>query len=341
MAWYNEPGRSAETVLYTRVRLSRNLREYPFPTALEPASANEVLEKVSPLLEETGFRKINFSDISSVMATSYVERQYVSPRFASINGPHALFLREKPDVAVAACGEDHLQIGCILPGLSPKEAFSQALETERRLDREFELAYDEKLGYLTQSPADIGTGLSASVLLFLPALGSTPAIGALTQRLGKLGFSLRGGLGEGIGSLCGLYELSNRITLGKSEEELLSELEEAALQISARELEARRTPRKEELDKLSDRLLRSEAILRSALLLPTEEFLRLFSDVRLGVALAIIQGISLEHLSALLVEGMPATLTLSAESAPRSEHARQRLRAQRVKTLLHERQSCP
>lgn len=336
MAWYNDRGKASESVLCTKVQLRRNLTAYPFPVSLEAASANEILQKLSPPLEALGFRKINFSDISAIMATSYVEKHYASPAFASVGGPHVLLLQEKPDIAVTLCGEDHLRICCILPGLDPKEAFAHASEIERVLDEENELAFDPDLGYLTQSPADLGTGLSVSVMLFLPALAESLCIGSLASHLGKLGLSLRGGFGEGVSTSCGLFELSNRVTLGKDENEILSLVEEVTLQILEREEEARRAIRKEPLDRLTDRIRRSEAILKSALLLSSEEFLRLFADVRLGIALGIVRGITYEQLSTLLVEGMPATLTLSSDTTPRSEHARDALRAKRVQALLHE-----
>ena len=145
MAWYNTIGKEADTVISSRVRLARNLVGYPFASKLDAAGANEIIEKVSAPLEAAGFRKINFSDISPVMATSYVERHYVSPEFAQKETPHALLLQENGGMAVMVCEEDHLRIQSILPGLALDEAYRNASRIEKRLDEEFDFAYSEKL----------------------------------------------------------------------------------------------------------------------------------------------------------------------------------------------------
>ena len=123
MAWYNTAGASSDTVISSRVRLARNIVGYPFASRLDAAGANELIEKISAPLEASGFRKINFSDISPIMATSYVERHYVSPEFANAETPHALLLQENGGIAVMVCEEDHLRIQSILPGLALDEAY--------------------------------------------------------------------------------------------------------------------------------------------------------------------------------------------------------------------------
>ena len=110
MSWYHATGKSLDTVISTRVRLARNLNGYPFASRLDVAGATEIIEKVSAPLEASGFRKINFADLSPVMATSYVERHYVSPEFATKDSPHALLLQEQSGIAVMVCEEDHLRI---------------------------------------------------------------------------------------------------------------------------------------------------------------------------------------------------------------------------------------
>ena len=170
MAWYNTVGASSDTVISSRVRLARNLVGYPFASKLDAAGANEIIEKVSAPLEAAGFRKIAFSDISPIMATSYVERHYVSPEFANQDTPRALLLQETGGIAVMVCEEDHLRIQSILPGLALDEAYQNAMRVEKRLDEDFDFAYSERLGYLTHCPTNLGTGMRASVMMFLPAL---------------------------------------------------------------------------------------------------------------------------------------------------------------------------
>ena len=191
MAWYNTVGKSTDTVISSRVRLARNISGYPFASKLDAAGANEIIEKVSVPLESAGFRKILFSDISPVMATSYVERHYVSPEFATKDSPHALLLQETGGLAVMVCEEDHLRIQSILPGLALDEAYKNASRVEKRLDEDFDFAYSEQLGYLTHCPTNLGTGMRASVMMFLPALSMGGYMDSLAAQLSKIGLTVR------------------------------------------------------------------------------------------------------------------------------------------------------
>ncbi|MBQ9131366.1 MAG: ATP--guanido phosphotransferase [Clostridia bacterium] len=335
MAWYNSNGKSPDTVISSRIRLARNLNGYPFPSILEASASNEIIEKVNAVLDPKGFRKINFSDLSPLMATSYVERHYVSPAFANKETPHALMLQEQSGTAVMICEEDHLRIQCILPGLSLNEAYQKACETERALDQEMDFSYDATLGYMTQCPTNLGTGLRVSVMMFLPALSETGSMDALAVQLSKIGLTIRGIFGEGSGSVGCMYQISNQVSLGVTEQEILQGMEEAVQQISERERKARKSNDGDVLDRLTDRILRSAGILRSAYMMSASEYVRLFADVRLGISMGLIRDISYEQLGNLLIEVMPATLTLSSENTPRTENARDKLRAQKIQSVLH------
>lgn len=334
MAWYNSVANASDTVISSRVRLARNINGYPFASKLSTAAANELIEKVSAPLEASGFRKINFSDISPLMATSYVERHYVSPEFASKETPHALLLQEQSGIAVMVCEEDHLRIQAILPGLSLEEAYLNASRVEKRLDEDFDFAYSQELGYLTHCPTNLGTGMRASVMLFLPALTKGGYMGSLAAQLSKIGLTVRGIFGEGSGSAGCMYQISNQITLGITEEKTLEKLGEAIKQIIESEEKARKAFTGDALDRLTDSICRSAGLLKNAYMMSSTEFIRLFAEVRLGIALGLVTDITYEQLDTLLVEAMPATLTLSAEKAPRSEAARDKLRAQKIKSVL-------
>ncbi len=334
MAWYNTVGKCADTVISSRVRLARNINGYPFASKLDAAGANELIEKVSAPLEASGFRKINFSDLSPVMATSYVERHYVSPEFATKETPHALLLQEQSGIAVMVCEEDHLRIQCILPGLALEDAYQNASRTEKRLDEDFDFAYSEELGYLTHCPTNLGTGMRASVMMFLPALTRKGYMDSLATQLSKIGLTMRGLFGEGSGAAGCMYQISNQITLGISESEILRKLSEAIKQISDAEHKERRAIGGDALERLTDRILRAEGCLRHAYLVSSSEFIKLFADVRFGIALGIVRGIGYEQLGTLLVEAMPATLTLSSENTPKGDLARDKLRAQKIQSVV-------
>ena len=334
MAWYNTRGPLSDTVISSRVRLARNITGYPFPSRLDANNANEIIEKIATPLEGAGFRRINFSDISPIMATSYVERHYVSPEFATMETPHTLLLQESGGIAIMLCEEDHLRIQSILSGLSLEECYKNASAIEKKLDADFDFAYSDTLGYLTHCPTNLGTGMRASVMMFLPALSRGGYIPSLAAQLAKLGLAMRGLFGEGSGGAGCMYQISNQITLGVSENEILSKLTEAVKQISDSEMQARQNINEDALDRLTDRVARSVGILKHAYMIGTEEFIKLFCDVRLGISKGLVEGIGYEQLGTLLVEVMPATLTLSSESTPKGEAARDKLRAARIKAVL-------
>lgn len=334
MSWYNTTGKASDTVISSRVRLARNINGYPFASKLEASGANEIIEKVSAPLESAGFRKINFADVSPVMATSYVERHYVSPEFATLDSPHALLLQEQTGIAVMVCEEDHLRIQSILPGLALEEAYQNASRTEKRLDEDFDFAYSEELGYLTHCPTNLGTGMRASVMMFLPALTMRGYMDALAVQLSKIGLTVRGLFGEGSGSAGYMYQISNQVTLGITEADTLKKLGDAVSQIIESEEKARKALYTENTDRLADRLLRAEGTLKYAALMSSAEFIKLFADVRFGIALGVVRDVTYEQLGTLLVEVMPATLTLSSENTPKSESARDKLRAQKIQNIL-------
>ena len=341
MAWYNSIGKASDTVISSRVRLARNINGYPFSSKMNASSASELIEKVSNSLVPSGFQKIDFSDISDIMAASYVERHYVSPEFASKTAPHALFLQESAGIAVMCCEEDHLRIQAILPGLALEDAYKNALLAEKRLDEDFDFAYSEKLGYLTHCPTNLGTGMRASVMMFLPALTMGRYMDSLATQLSKIGLTIRGLYGEGSGSAGCMYQISNQITLGITEEETIQKLGEAIQQISDSEQKAREHITGDALDRLTDRIKRAEGTLRYAHMISSSEFINLFSEVRLGIAMGSIRNITYEQLGKMLVEVMPATLTLSSDIPLKTEAARDKLRAKYIQTVLIEQKTEP
>ena len=334
MAWFNKSGKSSDTVISSRVRLARNLAGYPFASVLDEKKAKEVAEKVSGAYEGEGLKKIDFADVSPAEAASYVEKHYVSREFAAEKRPHVLFLNEDEGTAIMVGEEDHVRIQSILSGLALDEAYKNACAYDDMLDREVEIAYDEKLGYLTHCPTNLGTGMRASVMMFLPALTMTGRINAVAEQLPKMGLTVRGMYGEGSESRGDLYQISNQITLGISEEDTLKKLGDIVGQISAEERKARSAIKGENYERLCDRIMRAEGTLRYAHMLSSGEFAELYAYIRLGISLGIVKDISYDTLDTLLVHVLPATLTLSLSDKPKTENERDRARAKYIKEIL-------
>lgn len=334
MTWYNDTGKECDTVLSSRIRFARNLSEYPFGSRLSPEKANEIIGKVAPILENSGFEKIDFTKLSTAEALSYVEKHYVSREFAEKKTPHALMLNEPCGYAVMLCEEDHLRMQCILPGLALDEAYNSLCKLDDLIDESFDIAYDEELGYLTHCPTNLGTGMRASVMMFLPALTMTGRINGLSNQLSKIGLTMRGLYGEGTASQGSIYQISNQITLGITEESSIKKLGDVIKQITENEKSLRKLINEEKNPALIDRICRAEGTLKHAFMLSSGEFIKLFADVRLGIDLGIIKSIDYKTLGELFIEVMPATLALSEETAPKTEKERDILRAKRIKSRL-------
>ena len=335
MTWYNNTGKEHETVLSSRVRFARNLSEYPFGSRLSSEKADKIINKVEPILENGGFEKIDFTKLSRAEALSYVEKHYVSREFAEKSMPHALMLNEPCGYAVMLCEEDHLRMQCILPGLALDEAYSSLCKLDDLIDESFNVAYDEELGYLTHCPTNLGTGMRASVMMFLPALTMAGRINGLANQLSKIGLTMRGLYGEGTAAQGSIYQISNQITLGITEEDSIKKLEDVVKQLTESEMTLRKQITEEKNPELVDRICRAEGTLRHAFMLSSSEFISLFSDVRLGISVGIIKDIDYKTLGSLFIEVMPATLILSEENAPKNRKERDILRAKRIRSRLN------
>ena len=317
MSWYNREGAEGDVVVSSRVRFARNLSDKPFMSRISADDAAEIISRVRGALSDEGLEFTDFGDISPVSAAAFADRHEVSPEFARSTLPHALLRRggaeENDDgIGIMLCEEDHLRIQSILPGLALEQAYKNVCRIDDKLGQRLPIAFDDQLGYLTGCPTNLGTGMRASVMLFLPAVTARRQIGSLSSSLSKLGLTIRGYYGEGSDADGCFYQISNQVTLGVDEEETLEKLGRVAAQIIKMEREARRAVFSADPDAMTDRVRRSLGLLRSAYLLDSAEFLRLSADVRLGIALGIIDGVDYPTLGTLLVSVMPASLTAAA-----------------------------
>lgn len=311
MKWYTNSGKDSDVVLSTRVRLARNLRDFPFPNRLDKNERQKVNETVRDVLlqGDDSLYYTEMSALNSYQAVSLAEKHLISPEFASDSTGRALILSNDEDVSVMLCEEDHVRLQVIYPGLNLKEAFEKAGQLDRKLCAQLNIAFDDRIGYLTQCPTNLGTGMRASVMLHLPALSQSSAISRLAATVSKLGLTLRGAFGEGSRPTGDIYQLSNQVTLGISEEAAIKNLQSIAEQIISQERQARQSLLKD--DAFLDKIYRSYGILRSAHMMNCEEFTSLVSYVRVGASAGLID-VPTEKLTRLLVEMQPATINAAA-----------------------------
>ena len=243
--WYEKAGNCGDVVISTRVRLARNLKQYPFPTRATDKQREAVEQKVKDALLSGNsilskeFRFLPLESASEEEAVSLVERHIVSPEFISDRRGKAVLISEDESISIMINEEDHLRIQVLREGLSLKEAAETADRIDTLLSETLDFAYDSEFGYLTQCPTNLGTGLRASVMLHLPALTESGAMPRVSSNLSKLGLTLRGTYGEGSKITGALYQLSNQITLGLSESEAVENLRAITVQLMEEERKAR------------------------------------------------------------------------------------------------------
>lgn len=330
MKWYTNTGNQSDVVLSTRIRLARNLKEYPFPSRLDRDGKKTVCSIVKDVLSDEKLRYIDMEELSSVEAVSLAEKHLISAEFASNGTGRGLLLSDEEDISLMLCEEDHIRIQIIEPGLSIDEAYKKADRIDTIIENKLNFAFDERIGYLTQCPTDLGTGMRASVLLHLPALSRKGAVRNLTTTVAKLGLTLRGSYGEDGEILGDIYQLSNQVTLGISEKAALQNLNSIAMQIVTQEKQARAVLVKDE--DFLDRIFRAYGILKNAYKLTSKELTNLISYVRMGAAEGVID-MPYDKLCSLMIELQPATMN-AQNKEPLTRSQRDVQRAQRVRETL-------
>ncbi len=318
-----------DVILSTRIRFARNLKAYPFTGRLDETGAREIIDKVSSALGEE-YKCTDFSKLDKIKAQSYAERRIVSREFALSKLPCVLL--SKDDTHVMVNEEDHIRIQTIKEGFDLEGAFEEACNVDNLLLEKLDVAYTKELGFLTHCPTNLGTGMRASVMAFLPCLTVTKEISSIINQMSKLGLTVRGMYGEGSEAGGYLYQISNTQTLGCDEISTINKLREITEQIVKYEKDARKRLQAGMGASLTDRLTRSLGTMLYAYKISSEEFIKLYANVRLGIELDIIKDVDKTVLDQLLPGIMPASLSLQTGAA--TEEERDIRRAQYVQKIL-------
>ena len=334
--WYEKSGNCGDVVCSTRVRLARNLKQFPFPAKATVPQREAVEQKVRDALLSGNsilskeFRFVPLENASEEEAVSLVERHIVSPEFISDRRGKAVLISDDESISIMINEEDHLRIQVLREGFSLKEAAETADRIDTLLSETLDFAYDPEFGYLTQCPTNLGTGMRASVMLHLPALTENGAMPRIASNLSKLGLTIRGTYGEGSKSVGGLYQLSNQITLGLSENEAIENLRSITVQLMEEERKARSQMAQDVA--WQDKIDRAAGILKTARVLSSSECMELLSYVRFGISVGILQGVTTEEINGLMVNVQPGTLMAKA-GKPLDQNQRDVLRATKVREV--------
>lgn len=340
--WMEGTGPSADIVLSSRVRLARNIDELPFPHRMSEEQGKQVLdvvgEAVARINRSRELGKLEMTPLASLTPLDrqvLVEKHLISPQLAQDARHAGVILRQDESISVMVNEEDHLRIQCLCSGLQLEEAHALAGRVDDALEQTVGYAFDEQRGYLTACPTNVGTALRASVMMHLPALVMTNQIGRVLTAISQLGLAVRGLYGEGTEAIGNIFQISNQITLGQTEEDIIANLKGVTRQIIDQERAARDALLKGTRDQLEDRVCRAYGLLGNARIMSSEEAMRLLSDVRLGIDLGLLPNLAPRALNELLVVTRPGflhklanqELTPFERDLKRASLIRERLRA--------------
>ncbi len=313
--WLRGAGPHSDVVISSRVRYARNLAGFPFVNRASRRQRHEVLERAQAQIMSKRLSEnvlwVYLPDSPALDRQLLVERHLISRQFAGAEDdvPRAVAIDPDETFAVMVNEEDHLRVQVLRSGMQLSEAFDQIERIDDVLEERLDYAFSRRFGYLTACPTNVGTGVRISVMLHLPALNLVGEIDKVKRAARDMNLAVRGLFGEGSEAMGHLYQVSNQITLGKSEAELLNDFERTVVpQIIAYEQQARQALVRQRPTQLDDKIFRAWAVLTNARVLGTEETLSLLSHLRLGVNLGRIDTVDLRTLNDLFLVTQPSHL---------------------------------
>ncbi|WP_031517301.1 protein arginine kinase [Desulfofalx alkaliphila] len=339
--WMDGNGPESDVVISSRIRVARNFKDVIFPHLMKESDAEPVFHAVQLVTSQPQtverFGSMDFvriTELTPVERRLLMEKHLISPDLLKDIENKAVVISEDQEVNIMLNEEDHLRIQCLLPGLQLNKGWQMVDELDDLLEQTIDYAYSEQFGYLTVCPTNIGTGLRASVMLHLPGLTMLKQMGSVITAISKIGLTVRGLHGEGSGASGNIYQVSNQITLGHTEEEIINNLTFVIKQLIDQERNARKVLHRDNRHPLEDKIFRAYGVLKNARMLTSGEAMKLISDVRLGVELGIIKDVSQQLLNELTVIITPAFL-LKQMQRDLSAEERDVLRAQKVRESLN------
>lgn len=323
-------------IISSRVRLARNLRDYPFPNRMSDTEREEICEKVKSVMcgkDFCGYKfmAVKMEDMNEFDRVAMVERHLISPDFASGDRGRLLITTEDEQISIMVGEEDHLRIQVIVPSFEIEKALEIADRLDTELDKNLHFAFDKRLGYLTQCPTNLGTGMRASVMMHLPALKESRTVTRIAANLSKLGLVIRGAYGEDSEARGAMYQISNQVTLGISEKAAVENLKSITEQLMNSELKTRESMMQS--FEYQDKIGRSYGILITARLISHNEAVKLLSNLRMGICEGLIDSVDLETVDSLMLKIQPASL-MRLKGTRLSPEERDRVRAQLIREEL-------
>ena len=309
--WLRGSGPESDIVISSRIRLARNLADFPFISRANAADRAEIERTLRDRILKVQSAELEYVDVNKLPGIDrqfLVERQLISREHAESEGARGVAIDPNERVSLMINEEDHLRIQVMHSGLDLSGAWEQSNRIDDMVESQVTYAFNERLGYLTACPTNVGTGMRVSVMLHLPALVITRQIDKLFRSLQKISLAVRGLYGEGSQAMGDFYQISNQITLGRAEGELVKQVGDVVPTIIEYERKARDVLVRERQENLHDRVSRAYGILRTAQTISSEETMHLLSSVRMGVNLGLIADLEIPMLNKLFIYTQPAHL---------------------------------
>ncbi|MDA1017593.1 MAG: protein arginine kinase [Planctomycetota bacterium] len=335
--WLRGSGPESDIVISSRIRLARNLAQYPFLSRADDVVRSEIEAVIREKVEDLPFpgstTYINVDGLTPLDRQFLVERQLISREHSESHGSRSVAFGREENLSVMVNEEDHIRMQVIRSGFSLDEAWDDINRIDDLIEAETSYAFSEQLGYLTACPTNVGTGIRASVMLHLPALVLTKEIQKVFQALQKISLAVRGLYGEGSQAMGDFYQISNQVTLGKSEEQIIDNIQEVVPNIIDYERRVRNALIRDNRSSLHDQIARAYGILKNAQTISSEETMHLLSSVRMGINLELIDDLEIATVNELFIHTQPAhlqkirraELESGERNAARASYLRQRL----------------
>ncbi len=336
--WVRPDGPHHEIVISSRIRLARNLRDHPFPGWAKKNDRLQVLELIKPEVEALPEMKDAFSsylqELSSLEKQLLVERHLISREHAAKGAGSAVVVDPNASLSIMINEEDHIRMQVLRPGLQLRSAFKALDKVDSALETKLDYAFHPQLGYLTACPTNVGTGMRASAMLHLPGLVLSEQINQVIQAVNKIGLAVRGLYGEGTEAMGNLFQISNQITLGEPEDEIIAQLGKVIEKIIENEENAREILLQKNPGTLLDNIGRGFGILSYAYAMTSKEALNLLSFLKLALDLGFFPPERQKEIDELFVITQPAHLQSNATQKKLNPEERDILRAEIIREKL-------
>lgn len=336
--WLKGIGPHSEIVISSRVRLARNIEKMVFSNWATDAQLEGTLAIIEPAVKEIEEIKnsglfLCIKDASNVDKQLMVERHLISRELIAKKEGRAVAISSDESISIMVNEEDHMRIQVLLPGFALEECWNKIENIDNRLEKKLNIAFSAKLGYLTACPTNTGTGMRASVMLHLPALVMTKQINRVVQAIVKLGLTVRGLFGEGTEATGNFFQISNQVSLGRSEHEIIDNITRILNQVLEYEQNARKVLMTKDKSNLEDQVWRAYGVLKNAHIITSAETIELLSNVRLGFDLGLLKGVAREVINELFILTQPAHLQ-KLEAKALTAHQRDVKRAKLIRERI-------